>query len=345
MNQGGWFKDRISVSMTNDYDDDCHDENNKEYQEPREESERRKDGNSINYHSITGGVHLIDTVNNAVVLVDRTKGLRRFEFDYVYSDQSTQEQVYQHTVMPLVADFINGYNATCIVYGQTGSGKTYSMFGPQVHEDIELAKLMLNHSNNNVHVTESLGIVPRSIKEIFDAMEYRKLNLSLQIHAQISLSYIEIYGDEICDLLRNRATCGQSRVAAQRYVLDGSSEVPVDSLDEALTWLDHGEKQKRIAATALNARSSRAHTLVILTLQQDCHMTGVTAKSRLFLVDLGGSEQIKKSQPFEDRGQADVHNEGQRVQEAIKINLGLLALKQCVEALVNNRKHVPYSDS
>ena len=31
--------------------------------------------------------------------------------------------------MPLVIEFLNGFNTGLICYGQTGSGKTYSMFG------------------------------------------------------------------------------------------------------------------------------------------------------------------------------------------------------------------------
>mmetsp|Transcript_572 Transcript_572/g.1021 ORF Transcript_572/g.1021 Transcript_572/m.1021 type:complete len:668 (+) Transcript_572:79-2082(+) len=331
MKQGGWFHN------SSDESDEI---------EHREDDESKgEDGQSQNIqYSMKGGVHAIDTVNNAVILVDRTKGLRRFEFDHVFCDQSNQETIYKRTVMPLVADFINGYNATCLVYGQTGSGKTYSMFGPHVHESFGFGSLMLLKDGDQVQVPDNLGIVPRAIKEIFDAVEYRNTHLSINIQARVSLSYIEIYGDDISDLLRNGANCGQSRVAAQRYVLDGSSEVIVPTLQEAVKLLNRGETQKRKAATALNARSSRAHTLFIVTLQQECVESGVTATSRLFLVDLGGSEQIKRSQPY-NKLQGNKVLEKQRIQEAININLGLLALKQCVQALVQKRKHIPYGDS
>lgn len=331
MSQGGWFQNQSGNRDTEHKEQDCESEGD------RQQSQNLG-------HSVTGGVHVIDTAHNAVILVDRTKGLRRFEFDRVFCDQSTQEMIYKQTVMPLIADFINGYNATCLVYGQTGSGKTYSMFGPHVHDDINFATLMMSKDGKQVRVPENLGIVPRAITEIFDAVKYRNTHLSIKIHAKVSLSYIEIYGDEISDLFRNGATCGQSRVAAQRYVLDGSSEVIVPTLQEALALLDRGEKQKRKAATALNARSSRAHTLFIVTLQQECIESGRTATSRLFLVDLGGSEQIKRSQPY-NKAQGNKALEKQRIQEAININLGLLALKQCVQALVQKRKHVPYGDS
>jgi len=342
MHQGGWFGDMLQKLQAGeekndmlDYDADENNENNKD-----------EDNNMSHTSSpsISGGVHLIDTVSNAAILVDRTKGLRRFEFDRVFCDKSTQVTLYHQTTMPLIAEFINGYNATCLVYGQTGSGKTYSMFGNQ--ESFKEMMTMEGTLFNKIEVPESFGLVPRAVKEIFDALEYRKSHLALNIDAKVSLSYIEIYGDEISDLLKKGATCGQSRVAAQRYVLDGSSEVPVESLHDTLHLLDEGEKQKRKAATAMNARSSRAHTLFILTLRQECIDTGVSATSRLFLADLGGSEQIKRSQPTVHNGgeEVDQEQEKQRVKEAVNINLGLLALKQCVEGL-RKKKHVPYGDS
>ena len=60
------------------------------------------------------------------------------------------------------------------------------------------------------------------------------------------------------------------------------------------------------AQTAMNERSSRAHTLFMLTLKQVTQShealaaggdeaTQNTVRSQLFLADLGGSEQVKKS--------------------------------------------------
>ena len=140
------------------------------------------------------------------------------------------------------------------------------MFGPNVHEESYNDII----TDNSGTFPESFGIVPRAIKEIFDAIECRRRHLSLKFDIQVSVSYIEIYGDEISDLLQQGKACGQSRVAAQRYVLDGSSEQSVKTLKETLTLLDKGEKQKRKAATAMNTRSSRAHTLFIVTLSRRC---------------------------------------------------------------------------
>lgn len=55
------------------------------------------------------------------------------------------------------------------------------------------------------------------------------------------------------------------------------------------------EGAKRRAATAMNERSSRAHTLIQLLLVQTDVRRGVRMRSLLCLADLGGSEQVKKS--------------------------------------------------
>ena len=60
--------------------------------------------------------------------------------------------------------------------------------------------------------------------------------------------------------------------------------------------LDKGNDQKRLASTKMNERSSRAHSLFILTLTQRHKQSHVVVRSKLFLADLGGSEQLKKSE-------------------------------------------------
>lgn len=72
----------------------------------------------------------------------------------------------------------------------------------------------------------------------------------------------------------------------------------VGSLSEIMHFLRIGEEQKRRAATMMNERSSRAHSILIISLKQQNIRTGVEVNSKMFLADLGGSEQIKKSKVF-----------------------------------------------
>uniref|UniRef100_A0A182T5X4 Kinesin motor domain-containing protein n=1 Tax=Anopheles maculatus TaxID=74869 RepID=A0A182T5X4_9DIPT len=57
---------------------------------------------------------------------------KNYNYDCVFGEASTQEEVYTVAVAPLVQDVLNGYNAAVFAYGATGSGKTHTMLGPHV---------------------------------------------------------------------------------------------------------------------------------------------------------------------------------------------------------------------
>lgn len=178
------------------------------------------------------------------------------------------------------------------------------------------------------------------------------------------MTYVEIYGNDVYDLLRNGQRVGQSQVAGQRYVLDGQSEWPVHSVADIEKFLEEGDKQKHKASTAMNERSSRAHTVFILALSQtivdsDAKL-GRKVVSKLMLVDLGGSEKLSKSQVHKEVKSAGTvpwcqyYKHRQALQEAININSGLFVLKECIEALHERQKcitngqeapYVPFQDS
>ena len=90
-------------------------------------------------------------------------------------------------------------------------------------------------------------------------------------------------------------------------------------------------------ATAMNARSSRSHTVVQLVLDQKLtHDKAVTTKrSKVFLVDLAGSERVGKT-----------GNTGDGAREGSIINLSLFTLGQVISALAAGSKNVlPYRQS
>ena len=247
-------------------------------------------------------------------------GLRPFTcFDCVLSDSASQVAVYETVARRQVADFINGLNCTIFCYGQTGSGKTHTLFG----KDTDAATTL-------VKTTADAGIVPRACAEVAAAVALRARWMD---SCQLQLSYVEVYGEDVSDLLKaDKKSVGAWKGTAVRAVLDGTTRVTVNDAEHMQELLLQGEGAKRRAATAMNSRSSRAHALLILTLKQNS--AGVESESHLCLADLGGSEQLSKSGAT-----------GMRMQEAIGINTGLLALKQCIRALNNKQQHIPYHDS
>jgi len=196
------------------------------------------------------------------------------------------------------------------------------------------------------------------------------------------MSYVEVFGSEISDLLREGRVVGQDRDGryadvratdrvGHRYVLDGHTEISVESWEEVQRLLQSGDQAKRLAATAMNERSTRAHTLLVLTLTQKLP-SGSQVRSRLFLADLGGSEKVSKSKadtglvaPVTMVGGVETgrvrwqeyYQHRQRLQETLMINQGLFALKKVIEALHLRQQmqtqgapsglmpYVPYQDS
>jgi len=300
----------------------------------------------------------------SVLAVTRQSGLRDFRFDRVFSETMQQADVYELSARRLVMDFLNGRSASIICYGQTGSGKTYTMFQPPVLSE-------------TVDHRDLRGIVPRAFDEIFDAVGC----WNRQRHEiRLGVSYVELFGNEVSDLLREGQVVGQGlegryeavratdRVG-HRYVLDGHTECFVDSWDEVDQLLKAGDVAKRRAATAMNERSTRAHTVLVLSLRKG---SDPAVKSRFYFADLGGSEQVSKSKA--DAGTRapvtvvggveqsriswhEYYQNRQRIQETQHINKGLFALKRVIEALhrrssltalgVPQRSlpYVPYQDS
>lgn len=64
-----------------------------------------------------------------------------FSFDWVYCEDSTQEEVYENTAKGSVLSVLEGYNSTILAYGQTGTGKTYTMEGNLIRFLLTLDRL------------------------------------------------------------------------------------------------------------------------------------------------------------------------------------------------------------
>lgn len=285
----------------------------------RQEGTRAMDSTVETAHTqvaAEAGVVALNT--QQVVVCAPGVGMREFAcFDAIHGERATQRQLYEDTGRKQVSEFINGLNCTILCYGQTGSGKTFTLFGPDAETSSSLA------------VTELSGIVPRACAEVLDAVAQRRND---GIECRLQASYVEIFGDQVLDLLNGSSNVGHWSGMAARALLDGEARVTVNGREDLESLLRRGDSEKRRAATSMNERSSRAHTVLFLTLHQS--IGGLSSVSTLCLADLGGCEQTKKS------GAA-----GEQLREAININSGLLALKQCITALNDGASHVPYHDS
>lgn len=208
-----------------------------------------------------------------------------------------------------------------------------------------------------------VGIIPRFCHEIFRRID----QLKGKVTAEIEVSYFEIYNEKIHDLLAvtpsliggQLSTSGsQMKRPALRvrehptwgpYVVDLNTH-PVDSHAALKNWLAVGNSQRATAATGMNDKSSRSHSIfnIILNLSDtiaadDRPQIGgrptrkqQTKRSKISLVDLAGSERVSHTCAS-----------GERLKEGVSINKSLLTLGKVIAALADAKKNsfVPYRES
>ncbi|KAK0057807.1 kinesin-like protein KIF23 isoform X2 [Biomphalaria pfeifferi] len=181
----------------------------------------------------------------------------------------------------------------------------------------------------------------------------------------VFVSYIEIYNNYVYDLLEElpyNSITGykppQTKIlrtdSGDNMYVHNCTEVEVKQSQDAIDVFYKGQRRRKVAHTALNAESSRSHSVFNIRLVQApldergeevvqddvmCYDSEKICVSQLSLVDLAGSERSNRTK-----------NSGDRLKEAGNINQSLMVLRNCLEVLRENQKTgaskmVPYRDS
>lgn len=223
------------------------------------------------------------------------------------------------------------------------------------------ADILINNETN--------GIIPRVIKSIFDIIKIKE-TADPDSSYKIQVQFLEIYGEDIKDLLDQTKT---SKVSIRETVdgevfIAGAKEEVVASAEQMFKTLEDGTKHRTTASTKMNATSSRSHAIFTVIIQHTIHAGTVVDGNKLIenedinienkgndvltsthskaevrsckfhFVDLAGSERAKRTGA-----------QGHQLKEGIDINKGLLSLGNVISALGDETKrgkvHVPYRDS
>ncbi|XP_076455652.1 kinesin-like protein KIF28 isoform X2 [Babylonia areolata] len=232
-----------------------------------------------------------------------------------------QKKVYSDLGQGILDNAWEGYNSTLFAYGQTGSGKSWSIVGYGVNK----------------------GVVPQFCEAIFQGIEQKK-GEGAEVEFEVTFSMLEIYNEQVRDLLSTKSQKGGLRIRQHPkhgFYADGLQVVPVVSYSDIEKRMEEGTTNRTVAATNMNATSSRAHTIVGITfLQKFKNAAGEdTTKSALInLVDLAGSERADSTGAT-----------GDRLKEGAAINQSLSCLGNCISALADKaggkRVKVPFRDS
>ncbi|WVQ67744.1 uncharacterized protein L199_005949 [Kwoniella botswanensis] len=181
-----------------------------------------------------------------------------FNFDHVLGEQATQTELYDVTAKETVDEFMKGHNVTFLAYGQTSSGKSYSM--GTTGEEVDYS---------GTEFTPRTGLIPRTVHTIFEKAEEIKQQSAPGASWECRLSFLELYNEEIIDLLSGSGVAIQIREERDgRIVWAGVKEVKVKSLEEVMQLLQEGSERRKTGETNMNASSSRSHAIFSLTLVQ-----------------------------------------------------------------------------
>jgi len=253
---------------------------------------------------------------NVTGLSEKTRSWS-FDFDHIFRSEASQAEVFEEISL-LVQSALDGYRVAILAYGQTGSGKTYTMLGPEEAQDP--------------------GVLPRTVDAIFKEVEQLKKN---GWEFEVSASMAEVYNESVVDLIAKGGTTGDaasspSAEPVRRVVRDAPAMYQL---------LRRASRERHVASTSANERSSRSHAVIQMAFVGRCTVPGMQREvsGLLSFVDLAGSERL-----------AQTSATGERLKEAQHINRSLCALGDVIEAICRKGAlrgqaaaavHVPFRNS
>lgn len=252
----------------------------------------------------------VDEKRTAVDLTQYTNP-HEFTFDEVFAPGSENQQVYAQTALPLIDTVFEGGRATCFAYGQTGSGKTHTMLGKGT--------------------ATGSGVYALAARDIFTRLGPEQF---------CTCNYYEIYGNKCYDLLQGRARCEVREDGAGQVNICGLTDHHVDSVAALMQIIEEGSAVRAQGSTSANIDSSRSHAILCINVRGPSQGTRKRGREdavfgRFSFIDLAGSE----------RGSDAANSEKVTRTEGAEINKSLLALKECIRALDQTARHVPFRGS
>jgi hypothetical protein len=141
----------------------------------------------------------------------------QFVFDHAFCELSRNEEVYQCATKPLVHFVVEGGMGTCFAFGQTGSGKTFTMLGAPE--------------------SGQRGLYLLAADDMFRLCEDHHDGIG------IFVSMMEIYGDEVFDLLsRDKRKLVPREDAKKKVQIAGLTEFAVRSSEELMMAIEEGSQ-------------------------------------------------------------------------------------------------------
>ena len=275
-------------------------------------------------NSSTQNLQSIFIVNNkALYVIDPKHNYsqeKKYCFNKIFTEKEKNNDVFDIAIKPTINNVINGYNSTTLAYGVTGTGKTHTIFGD----------LALSNGEDGVSIKACEYLFKKLNSDFFDN-DY-----------QIKVSYIEIYNENVIDLLNNENENNSLMIIedpTKGVYVHNVKEFIINNNNDLKKLICQGNKRRTMAPTNQNKFSSRSHAILQLSLTRKAFNEKKNNFdiffSKFLIVDLAGSE----------RGGFE---RGKRREEGANINKSLFTLGSCINILSDknkNGKFIPYRDS
>jgi len=247
--------------------------------------------------------------------VDLTKYIEEhhFTFDAAYDEKSTNQQIYNEIVKPMIKAAFEKTKITCFAYGQTGSGKTYTMMGN-------------NHIENDKGPTVP-GLYLLSAVDMFNYLSMEKYS-----NLTFFVSFYEIYCNKLFDLLNNKNLLQAREDGKGNICIAGLIEKEINNLNELMNIIDFGLNGRTTGITGANLDSSRSHAILQIAIRTKDNNSNY---GKISFIDLAGSERAVDT----------IDTNKQTKIDGAEINKSLLALKECIRALDQEKRHKPFRGS
>ncbi len=247
--------------------------------------------------------------------VDLTKYIEEhhFTFDAAYDEKSTNQQIYNEIVKPMIKAAFEKTKITCFAYGQTGSGKTYTMMG-----------------NNHIENDKGPKVPGLYLLSAIDMFNY----LSMEKYSNLTffVSFYEIYCNKLFDLLNNKNLLQAREDGKGNICIAGLIEKEINNLNELMDIIDFGLNGRTTGITGANLDSSRSHAILQIAIRTKDNNSNY---GKISFIDLAGSERAVDT----------IDTNKQTKIDGAEINKSLLALKECIRALDQEKRHKPFRGS
>ena len=247
--------------------------------------------------------------------VDLTKYIEEhhFTFDAAYDEKSTNQQIYNEIVKPMIKAAFEKTKITCFAYGQTGSGKTYTMMG-----------------NNHIENDKGPNVPGLYLLSAIDMFNY----LSMEKYSNLTffVSFYEIYCNKLFDLLNNKNLLQAREDGKGNICIAGLIEKEINNLNELMNIIDFGLNGRTTGITGANLDSSRSHAILQIAIRTKDNNSNY---GKISFIDLAGSERAVDT----------IDTNKQTKIDGAEINKSLLALKECIRALDQEKRHKPFRGS